>query len=73
MKYYCFKFRKDTENTNPKVSNTSNGKAMILSKCAIWGRKKSRFVKNQEGKGLLSLLCLRTPLSKLLILGDILF
>ena len=52
MKYYCFKFRKDTENTNPKVSNTSNGKAMILSKCAIWGRKNSRFVKNQEGKGL---------------------
>ena len=53
MKSYCLKFRKDTENINPKVSGTSNGKAMILSKCAICGSKKSRFIKNQEAKGLL--------------------
>ena len=37
---------------------------MILSKCAICGSKKSRFVKNQEAKGLLSNLIVRTPLSK---------
>ena len=36
-----------------KLSGTSNGKAMILSNCATGGRKKSRFVKNQEAKGLL--------------------
>ena len=52
MKSYCFKCRKDTENINPKVSKTSNGKTMILSKCAICGSKKSRFIKNQEAKGL---------------------
>ena len=46
---------------------------MILSKCAIRGSKKSRFIKNQEAKGLLSNLGLRTPLSKVPILGDILF
>ena len=46
---------------------------MILSKCAICGNKKSRFIKNQEAKGLLSNLDLRTPLSKVLLLGDILF
>ena len=40
--------RKDTENINPKISGTSNGKAMILSKCAIWCNKKSRFIKNQQ-------------------------
>ena len=46
---------------------------MILSKCAICGSKKSRFIKNQEEKGLLSNLGLRTPLSKVPLLGDILF
>ena len=73
MKSYCLKCRKDTKNINPKVSSTSNGKAMILSKCAICGSKKSRFVKNQEAKGLLSNLGLRTPLNRVPILGDILF
>ena len=73
MKSYCLKCRKDTENINPKVSNTSNGRTMILSKCAICGSKKSRFIKNQEAKGLLSNLGIRTPLSKVPLLGNILF
>ena len=46
---------------------------MILSKCAICESKKSRFIKKQEAKGLLSNLGIRTPLSKVLLLGDILF
>ena len=70
---YCLKCRKNTENIDPTVSSTSNGKAVILSKCAIWGSKKSRFIKNQEAKGLLSKLGIKTPLSKVPILGDILF
>ena len=53
MKSYCLRCRKDTENIYPRFSNTSNGRTMI-SKCAICGSKKSRFIKNQEGKGLLS-------------------
>ena len=73
MKSYCLKCRKDTENINTRVSNTSNGRARILSKCAICGSKKLRFVKNQETKGLLSILGLRTPLSKVPISGNILF
>ena len=73
MKSYCLKCGKDTENINPRVSNTSNGRTMILSKCAISGSKKSRFVKDQEAKGLLSNLGLRTPLSKVTLLGEILF
>ena len=68
-----FKVQKDTENINPRVSNTSNGRTMILSKCAICGSKKSRFIKNQKAKELLSNLGVRTPLSKVLTLGDILF
>ena len=73
MKSYCLKCRKDTENINPKVSKTSNGRTMLLSKCAICGSKKSKFFKNQEAKALLSNLGIRTPLSKVPILGDILF
>ena len=46
---------------------------MVLSKCAICGSKKSRFIENQEAKGLLSNSGIKTPLSKVLILGDILF
>ena len=73
MKSYCLKSGKDTENINPKVSNTSNGRKTILSKCAICGSKKSRYIKNQEAKGLLSNLGVKTPLSKVPILGDNLF
>ena len=73
MESYCLKCKKNTENIDPEVSSTSNGKAMILSKCAICGCKKSRFIKNQEAKGLLSKFSIRTPLSKVPILGDVLF
>ena len=73
MKSFCLKCKKDTENINPRVSNTNNGRTMILSKYAICGSKKSRFIKNQEAKGLLSNLGIKTPLSKVPILGDILF
>ena len=73
MESYCLKSKKNTENIDLEVSSTSKGRAMILSKCAICGSKKSRISKNQEAKGLLSSLGLRTPLSKVPILGDILF
>ena len=73
MKSYCLKCRKNTENINPRISKTSNGKIMLLSKYAICDSKKSRFIKNQEAKGLLSNLGIKTPLSKVPILGDILF
>ena len=73
MKSHCLRCRKDTENINPKFSKTSNGRTMLLSKCAIRSSKKSRFLKNQETKGLLSNLGITTPLSKVPLLGDILF
>ena len=73
MKSYCLKCRKNTENINPSVSKTSNGRTMVLSKCAIWDSKISRLIKNPEAKGLLRNLGIKTPLSKVPILGDILF
>ena len=73
MLSYCLKCKKNTESINPKVSKTTNGKMMILSNCAICGSKKSKFIKEQQGKGLLSSLGLRTLLNKIPVLGDILF
>ena len=73
MLSYCLKCKKNTESINPKVSKTTNGKAMTLSTCAICGSKKAKFIKEQEAKGLLSDLGLRTPLNKIPVLGDILF
>ena len=46
---------------------------MILSKWAICGSKKPKFIKNQEAKGILSSLGIKTPLSKIPLLGDVLF
>ena len=42
MLIYCLKCKKNTESIDPKVSETSDGKAMILSKCAVCGFKKSK-------------------------------
>ena len=67
----CLKCKNNTESINPKVSKTNNDKAMILSTCAICGSKKSKFIKEQQAKGLLSNLGLRTPLNKIPVLGDI--
>ena len=80
MLSYCLKCRRNTKSINPKFSKTTNGKAIILSTCAICGSKKSKFirskelgsaVKEQEAKGKLSNLGLKTPLNKIPVLGDI--
>ena len=73
MESYCLKCRKYTENRDPEVSTTGNNRIMTLSKCAICGCKKSKFIKNEEAKGLLSKLGITTLLNKIPILGDILF
>ena len=73
MPSYCLKWRKNIQKTNPIVSDTSNGKTMLLWKWAICGGKKSRFIKEQEASRLLSSLGLKIPVSKVPLLGDILF
>ena len=69
MKTYCVKCRKDTENLNTKIFKTKNGRLLMQSKCPVCGIKKSRFVKEQEAKGLLSNLGIKTPLSKIPMLN----
>ena len=73
MLSYCLKCKKNTKNFNQRVSKTSNDKTMILSKCAICGSKKSKFIKEQKAKRLLSDLGIKKTLSKIPILGDIFF
>ena len=58
---------------NPKVSKTTNVKTMMLSKCAICGSKKSKFIKEQQTKRLLSNLGIKTPLNETPLLRDISF
>ena len=50
MKSYCLKCRKNTEDIKSRVSKTSNGRTMVLSKCAMCDSKKSIYFKNQEEK-----------------------
>ena len=61
------KVQKNTKSINLVNLKTNNGRTMILLQCAICVAKK------QEKKGLLSNLGIRTPLSKLTLLGDVLF
>ena len=65
MNTYCVKCRKDTENIDPKIVRTKNNTLVMQSKWSVSGIKKSRFVKEQEAKGLLSNLGIKTPLSKI--------
>ena len=69
MKTYCLKCKKDTENLDSKIFRTKNNKIIMQSKCSDCGNKKSRFVKEQEAKGLLSNLGIETPLNKIPLLN----
>ena len=73
MLSYCLKCGENIKNISPLVLKRINDGAIILLKCAVCNTKKSRFIKKQEAKRLLSNLSIRTLLSKILILKDILF
>ena len=70
---YCLKCRKNTESKNPKVVRTKNGKIILLSKCEVCNRKKSKFIKEQEASGLLNNFAIKTPVNKIPLLGPLLF
>ena len=73
MKTYCVKCRKNTENLISKIFKAKNGRLFMQSNCAECGFKKSRFMKEQEAKGLLGRFRLKTRLSKIPLFGDIFF
>ena len=65
------KCRENTENNNPQVTSRKNGITTLLSKCAV--RDIEKFIKQQEAIGLLSNLVTKTLLSKIPLVGPILF
>ena len=72
MNTYCVKCKKDTDNIDPKIFKTKNNIIIMQSKCSVCKNKKLWFVKEQDAKGLLSNLGIKTPFSKTLLL-DVLF
>ena len=73
MLTYCLKCKKDTESVDYKMLKTKNGRTMLSSKYTVCDSKYSRYVKEQETKGLLSSSGLKTPLNKVPLLGYILY
>ena len=73
MLTYCVKCRKKTEDLDSKISKTKNNRLFMQSKCYVCGNEKVRLMKEQEAKGLLSSLGLKTPLNKIQLLVDFLF
>ena len=69
MKTYCIKCKKDTENIDQKIVKTKNDRLLMQLKCSVCRIKKLRFIKEQEAKGLLSNLGIKTPLSKIPLLN----
>ena len=69
MNAYCLKCNKDTDNIDPNMLKTKKNRLLMQSKCSVYGTKKSRFVKEQDAKGLLSNLGIKTPLSKIPLLN----
>ena len=61
---YCLACRKYTKSINPKIVTNKQNRSMIQSNCAIYGSKKSTFIKEHQAMGLLSNLGIKTPLSK---------
>ena len=73
MMTYCLKCKRNTQNIDAKMIKTTNGREILSSKCVVCCNKKSRFRKEQEASGILSSVGIRTPLSKIPVLGDIFF
>ena len=69
MLSYCLKCKNNTENVDPKVLETTNGRTMLSPKCAVCGSKNSRFMEKQKASGLFSSLDIKTPLSNIPVLS----
>ena len=72
MNTYCLKCKTNTDNIDLKMFKTKSNRLIMQSKCSVCGNKKSRFVKKQDAKGLLSNLGIKTALSKIPLLNVLL-
>ena len=69
MNTYCLNCKTNTDNIDPKMVKIKNNRLLMQSKCSVCVTKKSRFVKEQDAKGLLSNLGIKSPLSKISLLN----
>ena len=69
MKTYFVKCKTNTDNIDSKIFRTKNNRLLMQSKCSNCKNKKSRFVKEEEAKGLLSELGINALFSKLPLLN----
>ena len=72
MKTYCLKCKTNTDSIDPRMSKTKTNSLIMQSKCSVCEIKKSRFIKEQDAKGLLRNLGIKAPLSKILLLNVLL-
>ena len=69
MNIYYLKCKTNTSNIDPKMFKTTNNRLLTQSKCSVCGTKKSRFVKKQDAKGLLSNLGIKILLNEISLLN----
>ena len=69
MKTFPMKCKRDSKNIDPKMVRTKNNRLVMQSKFPVYIIKKSRFVKEQEAKILLSQLGIKKPSSKIQLLN----
>ena len=69
MNIHCLKCKTNTDNIDPKMLKMKNNRLIMQSKCSVCKNKKSRFVKEQEAKGLLSQSGIKAPLSKITLMN----
>ena len=69
MKTYFVKCTKHNESIGPKMFRTKNIYIYMQSKCPVCRIKKSRFIKEEEAKQLLSNLGIKTPFNKIPLLN----
>ena len=68
MNTYCLKCKKDPGNIDSKMFRTKDNRLLMQSKFSVCNNKKPRFAEEQDAKGLLSNLGIKTPLSKIPLL-----
>ena len=73
MLLYCLKCREKADSKNPRFAKTNKGKLLFSSKYAVCDSQKLRFIKEQEASGLLTMLGIKTPLSKIPLVCPLLF
>ena len=48
MEIYCVSCKKNTAYKNSSAERTKQNRLTLVSNCAVFGDKKSKFIKNQE-------------------------